>query len=81
MSDQVFLSVVLLEVALAFSFYSWFEELWSIYEMRKVYFLVTIAAIKWTFFIGSRSYSVWWYKTSNNELGDVHEIEFPAIWM
>jgi len=76
-----FINLILFYLALAFALIQWSDNLIYIYSMRKVYLLITVAAIQWSFFLGSKSYCVYWYTKTGDEISDTHTVEFPVIWM
>lgn len=58
----------------------WFEEILDLKFTLTLYLIITCVAIKWCFYLGSKSYTIT-YNSSKDEEGVKYCIEFPIIWM
>ena len=74
------ISIVLFYFSLLWFGWNWFEEILDIKFTCYLYLAITYVAIKWCFYLGSKSYIIS-YSLSKDEEGVKHFIEFPVIWM
>jgi hypothetical protein len=74
------ISILICYAALFFFAWNWFEELLSLKFTITLYLAITYVAMKWCFYLGSKSYTIT-YSTSKDEAGVEYQIEFPIIWM
>ena len=74
------ISILLCYFSLLLFGWFWFEELLNLKFICKLYFMITIVAIQWCFYLGNKGYTIS-YSTSKDEEGVKHFIEFPVIWM
>ena len=74
------ISILLCYFSLLLFGWFWFEEILDIKFTCHLYLAITYVAIKWCFYLGSKSYIIS-YSSSKDEEGVKHFIEFPVIWM
>ena len=77
---EIPISILLWYVSLIVFAFVWFEKIVYFLFMFKVYIFITIMALKWSFFFGTKGYYVA-YSTIKDEPGEIHIISFPIIWM
>ncbi len=77
---EILLSFLLWYLSLFVCAYFWFDELLHIKFLLKLYIFITIIALKWSFYLGTKGYFIA-YTTSKDEAGEMRFIEFPVIWM
>jgi hypothetical protein len=74
------ISILLFYGALFILINIWFDEILNIKFYVQLYLTITCVAILWCFYLGQKSYTVW-YSFSEDEVGETRYIEFPVIWM
>jgi len=74
------LNIVLFELIFLLCLHRWFIPIVNFICSLSLYVAITTVSIKWLFFCGSKSYTIYYSKTSD-EKEIQYTIEFPAVWM